>query len=198
VLGLTLGVNTLTPEQLARKWAIYRAAKKPSRQRTIEHIERVEKRVKESSSEALPNDPRSDSALAKEQQRSLELEEELSRLRQLLAVQQEGSELQQKPGSEEQFLYVQYPPAWHQHIPNQAQYPPLQQREIPLWQPGPEQHRVPFQQPRFRQQPQPQMQLPLSQQHQFLLNSPWPNTSPCPDPMQAASAISGSVPSHDT
>lgn len=83
----TRSVSTLNAEQLARKRANDREAQRAIRQRTREHIERLENRIKELSE----NSPESDSALEAMQRRNAELEEELRQLRKTLFGMAEGS-----------------------------------------------------------------------------------------------------------
>ena len=73
----TRSVSSLNAEQLARKRANDREAQRAIRQRTREHIERLENRIKELSE----NNPESDAALEAVQRRNAELEEELRYLR---------------------------------------------------------------------------------------------------------------------
>lgn len=83
----TRSVTTLNAEQLARKRANDREAQRAIRQRTREHIERLENRIKELSE----NNPESDAAFEAVQRRNAELEEELRQLRKTLYGMGEGS-----------------------------------------------------------------------------------------------------------
>jgi len=83
----TRSVTTLNAEQLARKRANDREAQRAIRQRTREHIERLENRIKELSE----NNPESDAAFEAVQRRNAELEDELRQLRKTLYGMGEGS-----------------------------------------------------------------------------------------------------------
>ena len=87
-------MTTLNAEQLARKRANDREAQRAIRQRTREHIERLENRIKELSE----NNPESDAAFDAVQRRNAELEEELRQLRKTLYGLGEGSN---SPGTSE-------------------------------------------------------------------------------------------------
>lgn len=72
--------------------------RKAKRQRTREHFARLDRRVKELSSEGLLDESDSDSALAEEQRKKLKLEEEeLSQRQQMLAVKEGTGEFQPIP-----------------------------------------------------------------------------------------------------
>lgn len=77
----------MNAEQLARKRANDREAQRAIRQRTREHIERLENRIKELSD----NSPGTDAALEAVQRRNAELEEELRQLRKTLFGMAQGS-----------------------------------------------------------------------------------------------------------
>jgi hypothetical protein len=85
------------PRFYHRKRTKDRETQKAFRQRTQEHIARLERRIKELSGEGLSDDLDSDSALAEEQRKTLKLEEELSQLRQMLAVKEGTSEFHPAP-----------------------------------------------------------------------------------------------------
>jgi chromosome segregation ATPase len=68
----TRSVATLTPEQLARKHANDREAQRNIRQRTRDHIESLEQRIRD-----LSGDRQDDRNLEEIQRRNKELEEEL-------------------------------------------------------------------------------------------------------------------------
>lgn len=80
----TRSVSTLSADQLARKRANDREAQRAIRQRTREHVERLEGRIKELSGDGGDNSD-AESALAEAQRRNSELEEELRILRAALA-----------------------------------------------------------------------------------------------------------------
>lgn len=83
----TRSVSSLNAEQLARKRANDREAQRAIRQRTREHIERLETRIKELSG----NSPETDAALEAVQRRNAELEAELIQLRRALFGMAGGS-----------------------------------------------------------------------------------------------------------
>ena len=71
-----------------RKRTTDREARKAFRKRTQQHIKRLERRIKELSRESLSDDPEFDSAFAEEQRKTLKLEEELSQLQRMHAVEE--------------------------------------------------------------------------------------------------------------
>jgi hypothetical protein len=75
----TRSVATLTPEQLARKRANDREAQRNIRQRTRDHIESLEQRIRD-----LSGDRQDDRNVEEIQRRNEELEEELKRLKDIL------------------------------------------------------------------------------------------------------------------
>jgi TolA-binding protein len=77
----TRSVATLTPEQLARKRANDREAQRNIRQRTRDHIESLEQRIRD-----LSGDQQDDRNLEEIRRRNEELEEELKRLKDILLV----------------------------------------------------------------------------------------------------------------
>ena len=77
----TRSVATLTSEQLARKRANDREAQRNIRQRTRDHIESLEQRIRD-----LSGDQQDDRNLEEIRRRNEELEEELKRLKDILLV----------------------------------------------------------------------------------------------------------------
>lgn len=75
----TRSVATLTPEQLARKRANDREAQRNIRQRTRDHIESLEQRIRD-----LSGDRQDDRNLEEIRRRNEVLEEELKRLKDIL------------------------------------------------------------------------------------------------------------------
>ena len=75
----TRSVATLTPEQLSRKRANDREAQRNIRQRTRDHIESLEQRIRD-----LSGDRQNERNLEEIQKRNEELEEELKRLKDIL------------------------------------------------------------------------------------------------------------------
>jgi len=80
----TRSVATLTPEQLARKRANDREAQRSIRQRTRDHIESLEQRIRD-----LSRDRQDERNIDEIQRRNEELEEELKRLKDILHALEE-------------------------------------------------------------------------------------------------------------
>ncbi|KAH6668486.1 hypothetical protein B0J14DRAFT_166812 [Halenospora varia] len=162
----TRSVATLNEGQLARKRANDREAQRAIRQRRREHIERLEKRIKELSSEGPSDDPDFDLAFKEAQRRNVELEQELAWLRKAPESKDGTSSFQQQPPSEHQVQQVQQPPLPYQAQEHQIPTPHFSQHQ-PQHQQQHSFQRAPFLHQIQQSQVAPQYFPPQEQEHQF-------------------------------